>query len=57
MSITRLDEIIQIGEILEEASAVGLQREVSEYANRLIDESPEITPLEAYVMAFNKWIN
>jgi len=57
MSITRLDEIIQIGEILEEASAVGLQREVSETANKLIDECPELTPLEAYVMAFNKWIN
>jgi hypothetical protein len=56
MSIIRLDELIHIEEILAEASAVGLQREVTEYANKFMEGSPEMTPIEAYIVAFNELV-
>jgi len=56
MPVPTLDEHIQIQEILAEARAYGLQHEVNEWADKFMDESPELTPLEAYVMAFNEWI-
>jgi hypothetical protein len=56
MSVPTLDEHIQIQEILAEARAYGLQHEVNEWADKFMDESPELTPLQAYAMAFNEWI-
>ena len=37
-----------IEEILTEASAYGLRAEVKQYAEKLLDESPEIDPIDAY---------
>ena len=56
MALPTLEEHIQIQEILEEANAYGLRHEVCEWADKLIDESPEISLLDAYVLAFKEWI-
>ena len=45
-----------IEEILEEASAYGLRYEVEVFAERLLDEDPTLSRLDAYVMAYHDWI-
>ena len=42
--------------ILEEANAFGLRIEVEQWAIQLLKEDPDLSRLEAYVMAYNEWI-
>jgi len=56
MSIPTLDEHIQIQEILTEANAYGLRHEVCEWADKFIEENPDITILDAYILAYQEWI-
>jgi hypothetical protein len=46
----------QIEEILEEANAYNLRYEVIEAATKILKEEPDISKLNAYVMAYNEWI-
>ena len=46
----------QIEEILEEANAYNLRYEVIEAATKILKEEPNISELNAYVMAYNEWI-
>lgn len=45
-----------IEEILTEANAYGLRAEVKQYAEKLLDESPEMDPIDAYTHGFEEWI-
>ena len=45
-----------IEEILTEASAFGLRAEVKQYAENLINESPEMDPIDAYRFGFQEWV-
>ena len=53
------EETIEL--ILEEASAYGLRQEVKEWAEKELEkasfEGRWLSRLDAYVMAYNKWIN
>ena len=42
--------------LLEEANAYGLRTEVEQWAMQLLKEDPDLSRLEAYVMAYNEWI-
>ena len=42
--------------LLEEANAYGLRIEVEQWAIQLLKEDPDLSRLEAYVMAYNEWI-
>ena len=42
--------------LLEEANAYGLRLEVEQWAIQLLKEDPDLSRLEAYVMAYNEWI-
>lgn len=56
MPVPTLEEQIQIQEILAEATAYGLRHEVCEWADKFMDESPEMEILDAYILAFEEWI-
>lgn len=45
-----------IEEILIEAGAHGLRAEVKQYAEALLDESPEMDPIDAYTHGFEEWV-
>ncbi len=42
--------------LLEEANAYGLRLEVEQWAIQELKEDPELSRLEAYVLAYNEWI-
>ena len=42
--------------LLEEANAYGLRIEVEQWAMQLLKEDPDLSRLEAYVVAYNEWI-
>ena len=42
--------------ILEEANGYGLRIEVEQWAMQLLKEDPDLSRLEAYVRAYNEWI-
>ena len=42
--------------ILEEANAYGLRIEVEQWAMQELKEDPDLSRLEAYVIAYNEWI-
>ena len=42
--------------ILEEANGYGLRIEVEQWAMQLLKEDPDLSRLEAYVVAYNEWI-
>ena len=42
--------------LLEEANAYGLRTEVEQWAMQLLKEDPDLSRLEAYVRAYNEWI-
>ena len=48
------EEHIEI--ILEEANGYGLRIEVEQWAIQLLKEDPDLSRLEAYVLAYNEWI-
>lgn len=45
-----------IDEILMEAEAYGLSREVDEYAKKFLKENPALDKVEAYQLAYQEWI-
>ena len=42
--------------LLEEANAYGLRIEVEQWAMQELKEDPDLSRLEAYVLAYNEWI-
>ena len=42
--------------LLEEANAFGLKWEVDNTAKQIMEQTPMLPKLEAYVHAYNKWI-
>ena len=42
--------------LLEETNAYGLRIEVEQWAMQLLKEDPDLSRLEAYVRAYNEWI-
>ena len=42
--------------LLEEANNYGLRIEVEQWAIQLLKEDPDLSRLEAYVLAYNEWI-
>ena len=46
----------QIELLLLEANAYGLRGEVEQWAIQELKEDPDISRLEAYVLAYNEWI-
>jgi len=53
---TIMERTIQIQEILEEANAHGLRREVEEWAEKFRAEDLLLTDLECYQLAYDEWI-
>ena len=51
-----LEDEEQIELLLEEANAYGLRLEVEQWAVQELKEDPDISRLEAYVIAYNEWI-
>ena len=51
-----LEDEEQIELILEEANAYGLRIEVEQWAMQELKEDPDLSRLEAYVIAYNEWI-
>lgn len=56
MGIPTLEEQIHIEEILAEANAWGLKREVQSWANKLMEELSEMALVDAYAIAFDEWV-
>lgn len=50
------NELEQVEAILQEANAFGLRWEVQEFADRYMAEDPDLTLLEATMMAYDEWI-
>lgn len=46
----------QIEAILEEANGFGMREEVKLWAQKLMEESPEMAPIDAYTRGFEEWI-
>ena len=53
---SRLEDEEEIELILEEANAYGLRIEVEQWAMQELKEDPDLSRLEAYVIAYNEWI-
>ena len=51
-----LEDEEQIELLLEEANAYGLRIEVEQWAIQELKEDPDLSRLEAYVLAYNEWI-
>ena len=51
-----LEDEEQIELLLEEANAFGLRIEVEQWAMQELKEDPDLSRLEAYVIAYNEWI-
>ena len=51
-----LEDEEQIELLLEEANAYGLRLEVEQWAMQELKEDPDLSRLEAYVIAYNEWI-
>ena len=51
-----LEDEEQIELLLEEANAYGLRIEVEQWAMQALKEDPDLSRLEAYVIAYNEWI-
>ena len=51
-----LEDEEQIDVLLEEANAYGLRIEVEQWAMQELKEDPDLSRLEAYVIAYNEWI-
>ena len=51
-----LEDEEQIELLLEEANAYGLRLEVEQWAMQELKEDPDLSRLEAYVLAYNEWI-
>lgn len=49
-------QMLEIEEIMQEASAYNMQREVWERAQKELEENPTIEIIEAYRLAFNELI-
>lgn len=45
-----------IEEILMEAHAYGLRKEVSDDAKKILDENPTLDRVSAFEIAFNDWV-
>jgi hypothetical protein len=52
----RINDEEDIELLLEEANNYGLRIEVEQWAIQLLKEDPDLSRLEAYVMAYNEWI-
>lgn len=55
-SDVKLRDDEQIEAILEEANGFGMREEVKLWAQKLIDESPGMDPIDAYTQGFEEWI-
>ena len=53
---SQLEDEEEIELLLEEANAYGLRLEVEQWAIQELKEDPDLSRLEAYVMAYNEWI-
>ncbi len=53
---SQLEDEEEIELLLEEANAYGLRLEVEQWAIQELKEDPELSRLEAYVLAYNEWI-
>ena len=52
-----MSEAEQIEEILEEANAYNLRKEVKDYANQILkNDDILISKIDAYLMAYQEWI-
>ena len=53
---SQLEDEEDIELILEEANNFGSRIEVEQWAFQLLKEDPDLSRLEAYVLAYNEWI-
>ena len=53
---SRINDEEDIELLLEEANNYGLRIEVEQWAIQLLKEDPDLSRLEAYVIAYNEWI-
>jgi len=52
----KINDDDQIELLLLEAGAYGLRGEVEQWAIQELKEDPDLSRLEAYVLAYNEWI-
>ena len=52
----RLSEAEQIEEILQEANAYGLRKEVIEWARKFIKRDPKLDRVSAFQMSYDEWV-
>jgi hypothetical protein len=50
------NELEQVEAILQEAHAFGMRWEVQEFAEKFMEQDPDLTRLEATMMAYDEWI-
>ena len=53
---SEIEDDDQIELLLLEANAYGLRLEVEQWAIQELKEDPDLSRLEAYVLAYNEWI-
>jgi len=53
---SEIEDDDQIELLLLEANAYGLRGEVEQWAIQELKEDPDLSRLEAYVLAYNEWI-
>ena len=46
----------EMPQTIEEANGFGMREEVKLWAEKLMDESPEMDPIDAYTHGFEEWI-
>ena len=51
-----LEELEQVELILTEANAYGLRLEVEDWADKYQEKDPNISRLDAVIMAYSEWI-
>lgn len=56
MKQNKLEDLITIEEILQEANAYGIKREVNFTAEEILKKKKITNKCKAYTLAFNEWL-
>lgn len=56
MTYSKYKDMETIELILKEASAYGLQTEVKVWANKMMQDNPQLDEVDAYTFAYHEWV-
>lgn len=56
MTYSKYKDMETIELILKEAAAYGLQTEVKVWANKMMQDNPQLNEVDAYNFAYHEWV-